>query len=118
MRKLNRLAIRQKLEVNLPIGDEGLRPADENQHVAVRRKRRPRSFSSALLMMRSSSGGRSGLTRMGAVGARFRTESKTTAEVLPLKGTVPVAISYSTAPKENRSVRASKSSPRACSGDM
>src|SRR2546426_1637945 len=38
MRKLNRLAIRQKLEVNLPIGDEGLRPADENQHVAVRRK--------------------------------------------------------------------------------
>ena len=38
MRKLNRLAIRQKLEVNLPIGDEGLRPADENQHVAVKRK--------------------------------------------------------------------------------
>src|SRR5207253_3894104 len=57
-------------------------------------------------MMRSSSGGRSGLTRMGAVGGRFRTESKTTSEVLPLKGTVPVAISYSTAPKENRSVRA------------
>src|SRR2546422_6686405 len=38
MCKLNRLAIRQKLEVNLPIGDKGLRPADENQHVAVRRK--------------------------------------------------------------------------------
>src|SRR5438309_10971294 len=38
MRKLNRLTIRQKLEVNLPIGDKGLRPADKNQHVAVRRK--------------------------------------------------------------------------------
>src|SRR5207249_10872118 len=32
------LTVRQELEVNLPIGDEGLRPADESQHVAVRRK--------------------------------------------------------------------------------
>ena len=30
----------------------------------------------------------------------------------------PVAISYSTAPKENRSLRASSSLARACSGDM
>ena len=41
-----------------------------------------------------------------------------TAEVSPRKGSEPVAISYSTAPKENRSVRASSSFPRACSGDM
>ena len=34
------------------------------------------------------------------------------------KAILPVAISYSTTPKENRSVRASSSSPRACSGDM
>jgi hypothetical protein len=44
--------------------------------------------------------------------------SKITADVLPTKGWRPVAISYKTAPKENRSVRASISSPRACSGDM
>jgi hypothetical protein len=31
---------------------------------------------------------------------------------------VPVHISYSTAPNENRSVRASSSFPRTCSGDM
>src|SRR5215472_16893650 len=36
----------------------------------------------------------------------------------PWKGNAPVAISYSTAPNENRSVRASSSSARACSGDI
>ena len=69
-------------------------------------------------MMRSSSAGRLGFSRTGAVGARFRMASKITAEVLPMKGWRPVAISYITAPKENRSVRVSSSSPRACSGDM
>ena len=44
--------------------------------------------------------------------------SKITATVDPEKGTTPVAISYSTTPSENRSERASSSSPRACSGDM
>ena len=34
------------------------------------------------------------------------------------KAIAPVAISYSTTPNENRSVRTSSSSPRACSGDM
>ena len=43
---------------------------------------------------------------------------KIIAEVSPRKGKVPVAISYSTAPKENRSVRASSSFPFACSGDI
>ena len=56
--------------------------------------------------------------RTGAVGARFRMASKITADVLPVKGWRPVDISYKTAPKENRSVRVSSSSPRACSGDM
>ena len=40
------------------------------------------------------------------------------AEVSPWNGNVPVAISYSTAPKENRSVRPSSPLPLACSGDM
>ena len=44
--------------------------------------------------------------------------SKIIAEVSPRNGSVPVAISYKTAPKENRSVRASSSLPLACSGDM
>jgi hypothetical protein len=42
----------------------------------------------------------------------------TTAEVLPGKGGLPVAISYSTVPSEEMSVRASSASPRARSGDM
>ena len=48
----------------------------------------------------------------------IRDRSKTTAEVPPGNGTDPVAISYSTTPSENKSDRASNSSPRACSGDM
>src|ERR1017187_3155532 len=40
------------------------------------------------------------------------------AVVAPVNAALPVAMSYSTAPKLNRSERASSSSPRACSGDM
>ena len=40
------------------------------------------------------------------------------AGVFPENASVDVAISYSTTPNENKSVRASMSSPRACSGDM
>ncbi len=40
----------------------------------------------------------------------FRIASKITAELLPVNGGRPIAISYRTAPKENRSVRASRSS--------
>src|ERR1017187_9367149 len=36
----------------------------------------------------------------------------------PSTGILPVAISYSTAPKEKRSVRVSNSFARTCSGDM
>ena len=63
-------------------------------------------------------GGTFGFSPVADSGALLRSASKTTAEVLPLKGNVPVVISYNTTPKENRSVRASSSSPRACSGDM
>ena len=38
--------------------------------------------------------------------------------LLPVKGRWPVAIWYSTTPRENKSVRGSSSSPRACSGDI
>jgi tetratricopeptide (TPR) repeat protein len=80
--------------------------------------RRSRSFSSARLMIRSSSAGTSGFSRTGGTGARFRMLSKITPELSPRKGNVPVAISYKTAPKENRSLRASSSFARICSGDM
>ena len=67
-------------------------------------------------MISSSLGGRSGFKRSGEAGVRFRMESKMTAEVSPRKGSEPVHISYRTAPKENKSVRASRGFPRACSG--
>jgi len=76
------------------------------------------SFSRALLMIRSSSAGTSGFSRTGATGACSRIALKISAEVSPRKGSVPVHISYRTAPNENRSVRASSSLPRTCSGDM
>jgi len=44
--------------------------------------------------------------------------SKINPELGPGKGIVPVAIWYSTTPNENRSVRASRSCARTCSGDM
>ena len=61
--------------------------------------------SSSLKMIRSSSG----FTLAGGGSVQSRVFEKARR---------PVAISYSTAPKENRSVRASTFSPRACSGDI
>ena len=69
-------------------------------------------------MIRSSSFGSSGFSRRGEVGVLLRIASKIAAEVSPRKGSVPVAISYSTTPSENRSVRRSSVLPSACSGDM
>ena len=69
-------------------------------------------------MMRSSSGGTVGLSRTGAGGALWRMASKVETVELRENAVCPVTISYSTAPKEKMSVRASSSSPRACSGDM
>ena len=50
--------------------------------------------------------------------ACLRRASKIVAVLSPWNGSCPVAISYKTAPKENKSVRASSSLARACSGDM
>jgi hypothetical protein len=80
--------------------------------------RRFRSFSKHFVTIRSSSAGRSGFSRTGGTGARFRIESKITPELSPRNGNVPVAISYKTAPNENKSVRESSSLARTCSGDM
>lgn len=76
------------------------------------------SFSSALLMMSSSLGATSGFRRKGATGARFIIPSKIAPVLSPRKGTAPVAISYKTTPKENKSVRASNSLPLTCSADI
>ena len=50
-------------------------------------------------------------------GARSRIACAITPRVSPRKGKTPVVISYSTTPNENKSVRASSSSPRTCFGD-
>src|ERR1700678_4619525 len=69
-------------------------------------------------MISSSFGERSGFSRTGGTGMRFRIASAITPAVSPRYGRTPVDISYSTAPNENKSVRASTSSPRTCSGDI
>ena len=68
-------------------------------------------------MISSSFGGSSGFNLPRVTGARFRIASCTMDAVLPGNAIRPVAISQRTAPKENKSVRVSSSSPRACSGD-
>src|SRR5947209_5978442 len=72
-------------------------------------QRTSRSFSRALLMVRSRSAGISGFIRLSGVGALLRIASKMAAVVSPRNGNTPVAVSYRTVPKENRSVRASSS---------
>jgi hypothetical protein len=76
------------------------------------------SLASALLMMSSSFGGTSGFSRTTDVGVPSRMALKITPELSPRNGSVPVVISYKTAPKENKSVRPSSSLARTCSGDM
>src|SRR4029450_3119062 len=51
-------------------------------------------------------------------GSRLRMPSQMRPAVFPENGCAPVAISYSTTPNEKRSVRASTSCPRTCSGDI
>ena len=50
-------------------------------------------FSSALLTIRSSSGGISGFSRTGGVGVLWRMASVMAPGVSPVKGSTPVAIS-------------------------
>ena len=68
--------------------------------------------------MLSSVGGIRGFTSVRGSGSRFRIASRITAGDDPPKAFLAVPISYSTMPSENRSLRASTASPRACSGDM
>jgi len=51
-------------------------------------------------------------------GAQIQITSKGGDELSPRNGNVPVAIFYMTTPNENKSVRASSSFARTCSGDM
>ncbi len=69
-------------------------------------------------MILSSSSGMAGLITEGGAGVSFRSEAKIIAAVAPPNARRPVAISYSTKPKEKRSVRVSSFSPRVCSGDI
>ena len=69
-------------------------------------------------MTRSRSGGTSGFRRTGGTGARLRIASTIVPVLSPRNGRVPVAVSYSTTPNENKSVRASNGVARTCSGDI
>ena len=62
-------------------------------------------------MMRSNSAGRSGFSRTAEVGVPIQNGFEDHAGRVATKRQRPVAISYSTAPNENRSVRASSSLP-------
>src|SRR5262247_3323725 len=65
---------------------------------------RLRFFSKHLLMISSSFPGMSGLIRVGGTGERSRIALKIKPKLSPRNGMVPVAISYSTTPNENKSV--------------
>jgi len=67
---------------------------------------------------RSSAGGVSGATVVIDGGSRSRIAAMTLVALWPSKALFPVAISYSTAPRANRSDRASASLPSTCSGAM
>ena len=60
MRELHRLAVGQKLDVNLPRTEERALPADERQHAAVRRKRRRRGGVGEVGELRVLAAGRFG----------------------------------------------------------
>ena len=54
----------------------------------------------------------------GILISSFRMELMTAASLSPLKGSLPVIISYRITPKEKMSLLESTASPPACSGDM
>src|SRR5213595_891064 len=69
-------------------------------------------------MISSNRSGSSGFDRLAGGGESVKMRCTRTAPVSPQNAWRPVTISYSTAPNENKSVRASSGSPRSCSGDM
>jgi len=64
------------------------------------------------------SGETCGFSRMAGGGSSRRMALQMEPELGPSNGILAVAISYNTAPNENRSVRASTSLASTCSGDM
>ena len=69
-------------------------------------------------MTASSSGGTEGLIDRGEAGFELITACSVITTFVPVNGFFPVAISNSITPKENMSLRTSRSSDRACSGDI
>ena len=69
-------------------------------------------------MIFSSSTGTVGLIDRGEGGFELITAWRVVTTLVPVNGFLPVAISNSTTPKEKISLRTSRSSDRACSGDM
>ncbi len=76
------------------------------------------SFSNALSMIRARSLGTEGFASVAGRCGLCMIAAMTGTDFLPWNGRTLVTISYSTVPSENRSERASISSPQACSGDM
>jgi len=66
----------------------------------------------------SSLGGKSGFKRTGELGARFRMASKMTAEGVATERQKTCGHFIEDDSKRKRSLRASRSLPRTCSGDM
>lgn len=81
-------------------------------------KRSAGFFSRQCRTMRSSAGETLALISTKSGGSSLRMALRMSADESPLKARRPETISYSTAPKLNRSERASASLPRTCSGDM
>src|ERR1017187_7011147 len=69
-------------------------------------------------MTASSSAGTAGFNDRGDAGFEFITACSVVTTFDPVNGFLPVAISNSTTPNENMSLRTSRTSDRACSGDM
>jgi len=76
------------------------------------------SLARQVLTTRSSAGDVIGWSVVMGAGSSLMTAEISDAWLAPEKALRPVAISYSTAPKENMSLRASAGRPRTCSGDM
>ena len=76
------------------------------------------SFSRQVWMARSSAGGVRGCSLLTGFGCLYSIADATPKWLLPSKARPPVTISYSTAPNEKMSLRASASFPSTCSGDI
>src|ERR1700689_4042916 len=68
--------------------------------------------------MESHPAGNSGRNELGGGGWPLTTSRRISGRDEPRNGRTPVAASYSTQPKENKSERGPSSSPRVCSGDI